>query len=267
MKKLSVITINYNNAAGLETTFASICHENFPIDLVEYIVIDGGSNDQSLELIKKHESFITYWVSEKDNGIFQAMNKGLNKAEGEYVIFMNSGDSFIEDVLTETFIQQMGSADIYYGDVIVQVEEKSSSIKQTSSLDFLYMLGKTICHQSVFMKTTLCKKYSFTEDKDYSITGDWIQLFSMLKLEKLVVSYLNQPICIYNGEGQSEQFKELRQQQRNKYLEQFYSHWELNQFKELHRFRNRQYYNLVIRSLDRYYIARILIVLAKWLRV
>lgn len=267
MKKLSIVTINYNNVSGLITTLESICKETLPRNLVEFIVIDGGSSDGSIGVINDYESYISFWLSEKDKGIFHAMNKGLSKATGEYVIFMNSGDSFIIDVLTETFIQQLGSADIYYGDVIVQVGEKSSSIKQTSSLDFLYMLGKTICHQSVFMKTTLCMKYSFTEDKDYSITGDWIQLFSMLKLEKLVVSYLNQPICIYNGEGQSEQFKELRQQQRNKYLEEFYSHWELNQLKELHRFRNRQYYNLVIRSLDRYYVARILIILAKWLRV
>jgi glycosyltransferase involved in cell wall biosynthesis len=266
MKKLSVITINYNNAVGLETTFASICHETFPNNLVEYIVIDGGSSDHSIDLIKKYESFITYWVSEKDNGIFHAMNKGLNKAEGEYTIFMNSGDSFVEGVLCESFINRLEGAHIIYGNIFLENRGLISSLKQTPTLDFFYMIGKTVCHQSIFMKTTLCMKYSFPEDKEYSIMGDWIQLFSLLKNENLDVLYLDQPICIYNGEGQSEQYKELRHHQRNKYLGQFYSQWELRQFKELHRLRNRNYYHLFIRSLDRYYLSRILNVFSKWLK-
>jgi glycosyltransferase involved in cell wall biosynthesis len=266
MKKLSIVTINYNNISGLKVTLESICKKSLPKELVEFILIDGGSNDGSVELIKDYETYINEWVSEKDSGIFHAMNKGLARATGEYIIFMNSGDSFIPDVLNPSFIRQLQGPDIYYGDIILQVGAKMTPIQQTPTLDFIYMLGKTICHQSVFMKTTLCKKYSFTEDKQYSLMGDWIQLFYMLKLEKLTVSYLQQAVCIYNGEGQSEKFETLRHLQRKQFLEQFYSSWELEQLMQLHRLRSRRYYSLVMQSLDRYYLSKIMNFIANLVR-
>lgn len=123
--KISVITINYNNRAGLEATAESVvcqCGADY-----EWIVIDGGSTDGSVDVIKKHESRISYWCSCPDNGIYHAMNKGVKQATGEYCIFMNSGDCFaaptvLKEVSGEA--EQCGS-DFITGRV-VWVEEKGN---------------------------------------------------------------------------------------------------------------------------------------------
>ena len=90
--KFSIISINYNHKEGLIRTIKSVlCQNN---DNYEYIIIDGGSSDGSVDVIKDNAANIAYWVSEKDNGVYHAMNKGVAKAKGDYLIFMNSGDCF-----------------------------------------------------------------------------------------------------------------------------------------------------------------------------
>ncbi|MDR2910496.1 MAG: glycosyltransferase [Bacteroidales bacterium] len=91
--KLSIITINLNNVAGLQKTIESVVKQTFTD--YEYIVIDGGSTDGSADIIKQHANKITYWVSEPDKGIYNAMNKGIRVAKGEYCLFLNSGDWLI----------------------------------------------------------------------------------------------------------------------------------------------------------------------------
>ena len=90
--KFSIITVNYNNKEGLRNTIESVIHQTYRD--FEYIVIDGGSTDGSVDILKKYDQQINYWVSEKDSGIYNAMNKGISKAHGEYLNFMNSGDCF-----------------------------------------------------------------------------------------------------------------------------------------------------------------------------
>ena len=114
---LSIITINYNNAAGLEKTIKSVISQT--CKRYEFIIIDGGSKDGSKDIIEKYQDQITYWVSEPDNGIYNAMNKGVKVAKGEYCIFMNSGDIFVDnDVIRDVF--NIGfSADIITGGIII----------------------------------------------------------------------------------------------------------------------------------------------------
>ena len=95
MPELSIITINLNNCAGLQKTLDSVFAQTFTD--YEYLVIDGGSTDGSAELIKKQENKFVYCVSEKDNGIYHAMNKGIRKATGDYLLFLNSGDYLVND--------------------------------------------------------------------------------------------------------------------------------------------------------------------------
>jgi glycosyltransferase involved in cell wall biosynthesis len=259
MKKLSIVTINLNNLIGLKKTMDSI----YPLgadfeDLIEHIVIDGYSDDGSQEYLIANKELGYSLTIEKDSGIFNAMNKGLIQCEGEYVIFMNSGDLFYKGVLEKEFSRQLENYDIIYGNIIV---EKNGQVKkeiQTNSLDFFYLLGKTICHQSVFMKTQLCKKYPFKESKEFSIMGDWIQLFELLKNENLKIKQVNEIICTYNIEGESEKNKDLRLKQRNDYLKSIYSNWELEELMKISRLRNRKYYNLLIKSLDKFSYARLL---------
>jgi len=110
--KLSIITVNLNNAEGLRKTIESVVTQTFTD--FEYIIIDGGSTDGSVEIIKLYADKITYWVSEPDKGIYNGMNKGIMVAKGEYCQFLNSGDWLVnENVLKEVF----ADVDIVYGDL------------------------------------------------------------------------------------------------------------------------------------------------------
>ncbi len=113
MVKLSIITVNLNNSAGLRKTIESIVKQTFKD--FEYIIIDGGSTDGSAEVIKEFADKITYWVSEPDKGIYNAMNKGILHAKGEYLLFLNSGDWLADDDLLSKVFCEPRTADIIYG--------------------------------------------------------------------------------------------------------------------------------------------------------
>lgn len=263
---LSIVTINRNNKSGLEKTLKSIYPKNV-IDF-EHIIIDGNSQDGSVELIEDYAAkWDINWISELDSGIFNAMNKGLNLVQGDYVIFMNSGDAFCEGALTSELLETIVKYDITYGDIFVSKGSMINQTKQTEELDFLYMMGKTICHQSVFMKSKLCKKHSFTEDGEFSLMGDWVQLFEILKNEKVLVNKIDRNICIYDGEGQSEKYADTRHIQRRKYLERHYSQWELETLLQLNRLRNRKYFPLIMKSLDSYKYSSLLNIINRWIRL
>ena len=103
MKTISIITVNYNNCQGLERTVNSVARQTYTD--VEYIVVDGGSTDKSVDIIKQNENIISFWVSEKDNGIYNAMNKGVSFSHGEYLLFLNSGDYFADKEVLELLRQ------------------------------------------------------------------------------------------------------------------------------------------------------------------
>src|SRR5476651_1350657 len=112
--KLSVITIVYNNVRDIERTMLSVLNQTF--GNIEYIIIDGASTDGTLEVIKRYQNRIAKLISEKDEGIYDAMNKGLTIATGDYVLFMNSGDEFYATDTVEKVFASAPGADIYYGE-------------------------------------------------------------------------------------------------------------------------------------------------------
>lgn len=150
--KISVITINYNNSKGLEATLVSVVNQQY--NNVEIIIIDGGSTDQSIDTIKKYKNHISYWVSEKDNGVFDAMNKGIKNAYGDWVIFMNSGDVFSCDlslIFNEKFKDHENLAVIYGDNIFRNKVHKALSLKP---IQFGHIMA---CHQSMFFKNKLKK--------------------------------------------------------------------------------------------------------------
>jgi glycosyltransferase involved in cell wall biosynthesis len=250
---LSIITINLNNFEGLKKTFQSIYPLSVNLETkIEHIIIDGCSVDGSVDFLNSNVSSGYKLVIEKDYGIFDAMNKGLALANGEYVIFMNSGDQFCDGILTQKFLDNLENVDLLYGNIITEKEGLKINQIQTKQLDFFYMLGKTICHQSVFMKTALCKKYKFIVSDDYSLMGDWIQLFSILRQENITINNVKDFVCIYNVEGESEKQRDLRLSQRKKYLQTIYTDWELLDLEKISRLRNRKYYGFIMKSLDKF---------------
>lgn len=151
--KLSIITVNRNNAAGLDQTIQSVIKQTFRD--FEYIIIDGASTDQSVEVIKKYSANISYWVSEKDSGIYNAMNKGIRRASGEYLFFLNSGDIFLTDDSLKQFFDLGYEEDILYADIFCKKDDTCFRHQPPDILTAGYLFHGTLPHQSTFIKNQL----------------------------------------------------------------------------------------------------------------
>ncbi|GGH17220.1 glycosyltransferase family 2 protein [Mucilaginibacter phyllosphaerae] len=193
---LSVITIVYNNARDIERTLLSVLNQTY--GAIEYIVVDGASNDGTLEIIKRYENRIAKFISEKDKGIYDAMNKGLALAKGDYVIFMNSGDEFYaKDTVAKVFATAP-DADIYYGETeMVNDERESLGRRRHKAPDKFtwrsFKLGMSVSHQAIYIRRTLTEPY----DPRYQLSADidWIiraakKAKKIIKADGYVARYL-----------------------------------------------------------------------------
>lgn len=178
MTKISIITINYNDAIGLEKTIKSIVNQkniNF-----EFIVIDGDSTDGSKDVIDKYQDKIDYWVSEKDNGIYHAMNKGIQASKGDYLLFMNSGDVLVNDTSILTICQEKLVEDIVAFDCLL--EKENQIVGRRTHIEFptlFYAYKRGFKHQSTFIKRSLFRELGLYNE-NYKIAGDyefWIRCF------------------------------------------------------------------------------------------
>lgn len=185
--KISIITVVYNDAQGLETTLTSVANQSYKN--IEYIVVDGASKDGTLEVIKKNEFKISVWKSEPDKGIYDAMNKGLALASGDYVWFMNAGDIiFSDNTLSEIFTNCEANADVYYGETQeINLEGETIGLRRLKTPEQLNWLsfkrGMLVSHQSILIKKSLCKKY----DTQYKISADidWV-IYALRKSKKII---------------------------------------------------------------------------------
>jgi glycosyltransferase involved in cell wall biosynthesis len=194
--KLSIITINRNDAAGLKKTIESVVCQTFKD--FEYIVIDGASTDESVDTIKKHSSSIRYWVSELDGGIYDAMNKGIKIGEGEYCLFLNSGDYLFSDSVLEKAFEYDFFEDVVYGNAIFANHlNERKLIKFDSALSILNFFEgsnwKFINHQNCFIKKSLFLKYGFY-NTNLQILSD--QAFFIKVIFECGVAYRYIPIVI-----------------------------------------------------------------------
>lgn len=161
---VSIITVNYNNCKGLKKTLDSIkiqTSKDF-----EWIVIDGGSTDGSKELLEQNTDIISYWVSEKDNGIYHAMNKGIKVAKGDYLQFLNSGDSLADRDIIKRFCERNNTEDVVYGNAII-VDGNDHEIKEFHAPDFVkfsYFYGHALNHQATFFSRRCFKDYLYNEE-------------------------------------------------------------------------------------------------------
>jgi len=197
---ISVITVVFNGEKYLEETIQSVINQTY--DNVEYIIIDGGSSDRTLDIIKKYEDRIDYWVSEKDEGIYDAMNKGIDVASGEWINFMNAGDGFYKDnTLSEIFVnKKYQNMKILYGDVETNYGN-FKVIHKAGSLSNLYK-SMQFSHQSTFFNQAYHKLNKY--DLSYKLSADYLNIISVYSREKDSFCYLNMPISIVNIEGVSE---------------------------------------------------------------
>ena len=194
-RKYSIIVVTFNNADGLERTLDSIRLLNY--GQKEVIVIDGGSKDGSLDIMDKNEDIITVAVSEKDKGIYNAMNKGIKYATGDYVVFMNAGDIFAhKDVLS--------LVNKFDGDIILGGENYGGQIRMVKKSMSLYdILSIGINHQAVYYRKEILQEYGF--DESYKLIADLKSVVEPLAKEKISISCITEVLAICEGGGVSKQ--------------------------------------------------------------
>lgn len=196
----SVITVVYNDVMNIERTICSVLQQQK--ELFEYIVIDGGSTDGTLEVIKKYSDEIHVLISETDKGIYDAMNKGISFAKGTWVNFMNSGDEFAgNDVLKRVSEYVIPSSVMcVYGDT--KLIFKSGSLLKKSTQAQKGFVPEAV-HQSTFVRVTYMKNNFF--DLKYSLCADYDCMYTMCVKRKLPVLYVPLAISAYDMYGQSQQ--------------------------------------------------------------
>jgi len=204
--KISIITVCYNNKCGLEKTIESVKTQTYKD--YEFIIVDGASSDGTLDLIAENKSYITNWISEKDTGIYQAMNKGILLAKGEYCLFLNSGDYLANNRALEYIFNPSTEADIIYGNVIKVKPHYRRLIKYSAALtlyDF-YRTTAAIHHQASFIKRELFEKYGLFRE-DLQINGDWEFFFRTIILQTVKTNYIDRVISVVDGTGLSNKLK------------------------------------------------------------
>ena len=199
-KKVSIITVNYNDKAGLRKTIASVLSQTSSD--YEFVVMDGASTDGSVEVINQFKDRIDIAVSEKDSGVFNAMNKAIKSASGEFLIFMNGGDIFCDEKVLEDVIPMLSSdADIYYGDNYKETPGGSNRLKTyPERLDFSFFYTSSINHQSTFIRRSLFEKH-FYYNENYRIAADWEFFIYTICKENVPYKYLRRTIAIYDFTG------------------------------------------------------------------
>lgn len=210
----SIITINYNNCEGLRRTINSVIGQTYKN--YEFIVIDGKSTDGSVEVIKEYEALISYWISEKDNGIYHAMNKGVAQAHGDYCIFMNSGDYFYSNKVLDNLKGYGAEEDVIVGKVSIDENNHVISPPPKDELTLYHLYYGAIPHQGSFIKTDLLRKYPY--DESLKISSDWKFFIQALIIDNCSVRYIDEFVAKYDMNGISIVNSELMRMEKDNVL-------------------------------------------------
>ncbi|MEA2028559.1 MAG: glycosyltransferase family 2 protein, partial [Campylobacterota bacterium] len=190
---VTVVTVTYNAEEFLERTIKSVIEQDYPN--IEYIIIDGGSNDGTIDIIKKYEKNINYWVSEPDKGIYDAMNKAILKASGKWINFMNAGDYFVDKHVVSLVTKKINfTASIICGDIIMTDEDHTNKkYRQSMGLNSIW---ETIpCwHQAMFISTALMKSNLY--DTQLQIASDYDFMLKSYT-QGVYFQFLDMPICYF----------------------------------------------------------------------
>ena len=225
--ELSIITINRNNDVGLEKTLQSVASQTYK--KFEYIVIDGASTDGSAEVIKKYEAEFAHlkWVSEPDAGIYNAMNKGIRIASGDYIQILNSGDCLASDDVTErmlTALDRTGHPSILYGNMVKcfpdgrKLKDKSFAGQE---ITLLGMYTGTLNHDPTYIRRALFEKYGYY-DESLKIVSDWKWYLQVVVLNGEKPQYVDVDVTLFDMSGISETNKDLDRAERKKVLERLF---------------------------------------------
>lgn len=176
----------------------------------EHIIIDAASTDNSLKTIKKYEQesqHLAFWSSEPDKGIYDGMNKGIKKAQGEYLLFLNSGDCLSKDVLKKI---PFNGTQYIYGDAKIISKKKETIRMYSQNIDLIYLINNSFHHQSCFIHKSLFKNNYY--DSDYKIISDWAHCFQSIIINQCSYQHISLIVSICDGNGVSSNYSNLQQE-------------------------------------------------------
>ena len=222
MTKISIITVNYNNLEGLKKTIESVKNQTY--QEFEYIIIDGSSKDGSFEFLEENKGLFDFWLSEPDNGVYQAMNKGIKKATGEYVLFLNSGDHFIGNKALENSCQELTDKSIVYFNLEVVENEKTFIKEYPDTLSFSYFVNDTLPHPATFIKKDLFYSTHFYKE-DFKIVSDWKFCIDAICEFNATYKHINKVMSTFyiGGMTSNPENRMLKQNEKNTVLKEGYA--------------------------------------------
>ena len=231
--KLSIITVCYNEP-NLEKTCKSIVEQTYKD--FEWVVVDGGSNEQTQKVWNKYKNRINTFVSEKDNGVYNAMNKGIRMANGEHLLFLNAGDYFFDNDVLQKVIDKKLDKDICYGNIIVYEDEKRSYLKRYPNvLDYSFWIKNNLCHQAIFIKKELFEKYGFYNE-NYKIVSDlelWI-IFIHINMASYKNLDVTCSVFINGGLSSNKNYEDLANKERKKVIDKYFTKEEIENAQKEH---------------------------------
>lgn len=200
--KVSIITVVYNGAATLERTIESVLAQGY--GNLEYIIVDGGSTDGTLEIIRKHEANLARWVSERDKGIYDAMNKGIAMASGEWVALINADDAYAPDAVAKAMHAVQGRPDIniVHGDILIDYPNGSAKVKHAKRSGFLLKYWEMVLnHPSFFVRRSYYKSHAF--DPSFRVSGDHLWTLRAWRETPSQFLYVPEVLALFTAGGAS----------------------------------------------------------------
>ncbi len=213
--RLSIITVNLNNRDGLQKTIDSVVYQTFKD--FEWIVIDGGSTDGSKELIEQYAEHFSYWVSEPDKGIYNAMNKGIKVAKGDYLQFLNSGDWLCDDKALERCFKHGFDTDVAYGDIFFCSGDNKDLFHYPQHLSLRFLYNYSIGHPASFIKRGILQTELY--DESLRIVSDW-KFFLEQALKNRRFEHLDEAVSCFDMNGISSKNVDLMDREREKVIRQ-----------------------------------------------
>lgn len=232
MRLFSVITINYNDKHGLENTMSSVMKQTCRD--FEYIVIDGGSTDGSRDVIDKYATNLAYSCSEKDQGIYDAQNKGWRRAEGRYCLFLNSGDYLANEHVLQRFADALPIADIVYGDLLVDNgRDPLYRLAQPERFSFDDLVYSTVFHPASFISRELLAARG-GYDTGFRICADYDFFLDTILIRQCSTHYVPEVVAVFNtaGIGSSPAHRKVHEEERNRSLRSYFPEEEIQAAKK-----------------------------------
>jgi glycosyltransferase involved in cell wall biosynthesis len=231
--KVSVITVCYNAEEHIERTINSVLNQEY--NNIEYIIVDGASTDNTISIINKCKSDIAFYFSEPDNGIYEAMNKGIKIATGDILYFLNSDDVFYDEYVIKNIVkmfQTNSDTELIYGPIIIKDPILNESFVQThDQIEKSSFLYGAICQQGVFFKADTFKKCGLFND-NYKIVGDYEWILRAFYKYKIKRIYYRGILAVYTNRGMSASEKnwELHKKERQEAFFKYFNMFELYKF-------------------------------------